>query len=589
MKSKKIPLSLTIALLYIFSLFSFSVSANDELGMVGTKDQATGLYYTLDENGDATITDYNDTISPAEVVIPDKIGNCVVKAIGANAFNECKNITSVTITNNVDSIGENAFYSCESLKSVTLNSFVTIGKYCFRNCTALTDINYDNHGGITSIDTGGFQHCTALKSVTFLSSLNPITVGTEGFRDCTSLKNVTIKGGVSLEARSFSGCTNLEKVECVDGGRITKIGTSAFSDLKNLKSINLGKGLEKIGAYAFSECTSLTDITIPGTVSEMDHSVFSGCESLKNVTIEKTNLSPTELRLTSIPELTFSDCTSLKSISIPETFLKIESSAFMGCTSLEEVSLPQTMTEIQDYAFSQCTSLKSIDITDSVSQIGSGAFIYCSSLENINVSNKNIYYKSIDGNLFTADGKNLIQYASGKKAKFYRIPHGVETVGIAALALCGNITQIAVPKTLKTVQPIAFFNTQEIAVQYCGTEEEWKNITFLNIDINEENSETYNTDEVAQAFPGGYTITYNAPYVVVTESENKKTITAECGNVENGTTVILALYNGNKLVEMQHAEYKGEILTFPTTSDYGQVKVFVWDSLTGMKAITSNY
>ena len=68
-------------------------------------------------------------------------------------------------------------------------------------------------------------------------------------------------------------------------------------------------------------------------------------------------------------------------------------------------------------------------------------------------------------------------------------------------------------------------------------------------------------------------------------SEDKKSFTITPINVENGKTVILALYNGEKFVEMQSAVYTGEAIPFTTTKTYTKAKVMVWNDLTNLKPV----
>lgn len=68
-------------------------------------------------------------------------------------------------------------------------------------------------------------------------------------------------------------------------------------------------------------------------------------------------------------------------------------------------------------------------------------------------------------------------------------------------------------------------------------------------------------------------------------SEDGKSFTITPINIENGKTVILALYNGEQFVEMQSAIYNGETIPFTTTKSYTNAKVMVWDDLTSLNPV----
>jgi len=71
--------------------------------------------------------------NPSYVVPPN------VTSIGDSAFQNCGQLTKVTIANSVTSIGPNAFYVCSKLTSVTIPDSVTsIGDDAFQFCSGLT-------------------------------------------------------------------------------------------------------------------------------------------------------------------------------------------------------------------------------------------------------------------------------------------------------------------------------------------------------------------------------------------------------------------------------------------------------------------
>ncbi len=106
---------------------------------------------------------------------------------------------------------------------------------------------------------------------------------------------------------------------------------------------------------------------------------------------------------------------------------------------------------IGDSAFSGCSKLTSIEIPDSVTSIGSSVFLECTSLEAIEVDSNNQNYKTIDGNLYSKDGKTLIQYAPGKTATNFTIPNNVTNIGHYAFYSCSSLTSLRFPNSVTTI------------------------------------------------------------------------------------------------------------------------------------------
>jgi hypothetical protein len=141
----------------------------------------------------------------------------------------------------------------------------------------------------------------------------------------------------------------------------------------------------------------------------------------------------------------------------------ISSSAFSNCTSLASITIPDSVTTIGSSAFSNCTSLESITIPESVTTIGDAAFSSCTSLASITVDENNTAYKDIDGNLYTKDGKTLIQYAIGKTDTSFTIPDGVEVIGGAAFVYCTSLASITIPESVTKIGSYAFCGCKSLA------------------------------------------------------------------------------------------------------------------------------
>lgn len=105
-----------------------------------------------------------------------------IKAIAANAFKGCTNLTTLSIGKNVTSIGKNAFLNCAKLKTVTGGKgLTTFGASAFSGCKALTKITI--YGKVKKIGAKAFYKCSKLKTITVKTSkLTFITVGANAFK-----------------------------------------------------------------------------------------------------------------------------------------------------------------------------------------------------------------------------------------------------------------------------------------------------------------------------------------------------------------------------------------------------------------------
>ena len=104
----------------------------------GFTDEACLLTHEL-YDGTLEITEYVG--NSATYVIPSEIDGKRVTQIGYDAFNDCTELTSITIPDGVTIIGNSAFSDCTSLETVTIpNSVTHIYTRAFYNCTSLKEV-----------------------------------------------------------------------------------------------------------------------------------------------------------------------------------------------------------------------------------------------------------------------------------------------------------------------------------------------------------------------------------------------------------------------------------------------------------------
>lgn len=175
-------------------------------------------------------------------------------------------------------------------------------------------------------------------------------------------------------------------------------------------------------------------------------------------TFEKANAHISKISIweetTKIDSGAFQNCTSLCSIVLPNSLTEIGREAFSGCTSLLSMAIPNSVTKIGDSAFSGCSSLFSIVIPDSVIEIGKGALGNCQILNEINVAEGNPSFISIDGALYSQDGK-ILRQCPGSKNDF-TIPDSVTEIGDSAFLGCVTLSCITIPDSVIKVGYEAF-------------------------------------------------------------------------------------------------------------------------------------
>lgn len=369
--------------------------------------------------------------------------------------------------------------------------------------------------GITSLGDSAFSGCRKLLNVQLPESLR--SIGESAFDDCTRLTLINIPSDVLIIKQwTFSGCDSLSNIE-------------------------LPSSLKSIAEYAFFDCDGLTEIDIPASVTSIDKKALSACERLNHILVDENNQN-----YTSIDGVLFSQDRSILicypagkmdiSYEIPESVTTIDDYAFYYNGIIEEIVVPSNVAKIGECAFAGCKSLLSIELTEGVQSIGQKAFSECDYLQdvtfpaslvslgsepfgmsqkllNIYVNEKSDTYKSIDGVLFSADGKTLIAFPSGRNGtyeipndtiaigdmafkgnyelKSVKFPEGLITIGDRAFMSCAGISELDFPNTLTTIKDGAFWGCDGLtnvilpanvesfhngAFSYC---ENLRNVTFM--------------------------------------------------------------------------------------------------------------
>ena len=353
-----------------------------------TEVYTEGLAYE-DTDGRLTVTGAGD-YDGDEIVIPSRIDGTPVTAVGEGAFENCENITAITIPDTVTYIGTRAFAGTSIAYIAIPSSVSEIGGQIFSGCGNLTEVAYNCDYGPS--ESGVFFNVPSLEKVSFggtrvpgyicLNSVNLCEVvlgdsvteiGYRAFSGCMNLKEINIPAKVSVigaEAFSGSGLTSVSLPAAM-----TVIAERTFINCTYLKEVAIPYGVSSIGYMAFYRCSSLVSVTIPDSVMSIADEAFCGCSSIEYVKLPQY--------ITRIGYSTFSGCVSLKDVNIPEGVAAIDGLVFLDCRSLEDIELPESLKSIAGNAFNGCRSLTSVTIPEGVKYIADSVFINCDNLSEV--------------------------------------------------------------------------------------------------------------------------------------------------------------------------------------------------------------
>ena len=387
----------------------------------GFTDEACLLTHEL-YDGTLEITEYVG--NSATYVIPSEIDGKRVTQIGYDAFNDCTELTSITIPDGVTIIGNSAFSDCTSLETVTIpNSVTQIYTRAFYNCTSLkevtipasvTDIGDEAFGYYYDRDSWKEKKVDGFKINYVNNTRGHWYAIKNGFTDGTCfVVNELDDGTAEITGYAGNSATCVIPDE-IHGKKVTRIGNSAFKDRTELTSVTIPDGVTYIVDCAFFGCTSLETVTIPNSVINICSSAFYNCTSLKEVTIPASvtyigdeafgyysDIDGSEIKKVDGFKINyvkntyghyyatkngFSDEDCLLTNELDDGTLEI--SNYAGNSATYEIPGEidgKKVVRIGDYAFSDCTELTSVTIPDSVTDIRWRAFYNCVSLKSVTI------------------------------------------------------------------------------------------------------------------------------------------------------------------------------------------------------------
>lgn len=196
-------------------------------------------------------------------------------------FANCKDLTSVTVTDKFTGMPGYMFYGCTSLKNFTLpDTFLRMESYAF------------SESGIESIVIpestvylgGNAFSYSALKEVTILSSLTAVSSqGSDVFMNCEQLTTATMMYITKISSGWFEGCVNLTQLN-YDPGLILRVYASAFNYCTSLKEFAFDLNTVEMLYISFEGWTADQTIKLIGNgrdfaALEEDADWYNNCDA----------------------------------------------------------------------------------------------------------------------------------------------------------------------------------------------------------------------------------------------------------------------------------------------------------------------
>ena len=196
-----------------------------ELRFVDQPDGTVKLSYRVKRDDWGNLIRISNSYS-GDIVIPSTYNGKTVTAIGDLAFDDCVNLTSVSIPNTVKVIEENAFRGCKSLIAVSIPASVdSIGAYAFYQ-TALKRVTLEDGSRVLKMWRGGTWNSYTPFSSTSIETLyvgRNLVSGQNAFRRLESRSQVCAQMS-SMVAKDY-GASILVKASPILGITLSTIVT----------------------------------------------------------------------------------------------------------------------------------------------------------------------------------------------------------------------------------------------------------------------------------------------------------------------------------------------------------------------------
>lgn len=434
-----------------------------------------GIYYSLDSDGTATVTNSKDGSSSytpkdysSDIVIPNEVNyngkTYTVDEIDGYAFKGCTGLTSVTFPESLTFIGEYAFYGCTGLTSLTFPEALTsICEQSFYSCSGLRTLEF--HCNTIQIGESAFASCGYFYNVTFdcksiefsYHYYNDIHKGYYcdpfgGLKDSPCIKTLILGSSVLSISKTASPTYYLCATKTMWLGNTPPKGKEYISNKINyVSNESFGFKDQKIYPFLSSKFTVDGTIYVPVNPSERTCDVIDCTYEpamTKIVIAYKVVNRGIELTINEINPYSFyrNDCITDVKLSNNGS---IGEYAFAYCSSIANADIRAT--GIGEHTFYESAQNDAAKFSIETGSIGSDAFANCSSITHADIRATSIGYNGFynceklesatlaEG--LTEIGGSAFRY-SGLKSIV--IPNSVTELGGSVFSGCSSLESVTI-------------------------------------------------------------------------------------------------------------------------------------------------
>jgi len=364
------------------------------------------------------------------LILPKGITSTLISGEYESGITNSQKLTTLILPKGLKRV--RSFSSCPHLTNLVLpESVKKIDSFAFAGCTDITKIHIP--ASVKEMDGTCFADCDL--QAYEMAADNPYFTVINGViysKDLTTLV-------------AFPSAYPHKHFSVPEGTKV--IGYGAFMDSR-IETIHLPNGLETIETWAF-QGSKIKRFEMPDSVTKIGELLFRFCTELEHLKLSNS--------LSELPAQIISSCSKLKVLDIPSSVKKVDATNLVWCNSLEHIVFRDGLEEIVNGTalIVERGSLKEVNYPKTLRKIPGGLFHNCPEVMEFNIDAENPYFCTIEGAIYTKDGKKLIAVPNAWREDFI-VHDGTEEIDGFVFNDFFKLKKIVLPESLKIIGHRAF-------------------------------------------------------------------------------------------------------------------------------------